>query len=137
MGRFPRAIAETLIRLNLLYLYTHCKFSEKFDYSVYLSDLQILSMKQLFIILLFLSVGAQAQVKKHGGKKIEKRTVLKKKKKSIAKNFRDKEEKRIIDLSQQNDGPRKEIVKKSSASKTESFDYEETRSSRARLYLFI
>ncbi|MGH1518253.1 hypothetical protein [Chryseobacterium sp. JK1] len=94
-------------------------------------------MKQLFIILLFLSVGAQAQVKKQGRKKIEKRTVLRKNKKSIVKNFRDKEEKRIIDLSQQNDGPRKEFVKKSSASKVESFDYEETRSSRTRLYLFI
>lgn len=102
-------------------------------------------MKSLVFILLFLSAGIQAQVKKqeHGKRhSIHKKKNLKKQKNAKIesdglKNFRDEEERRIINLSQQNDNAyKKDIVRKSSGG-SESFGYEETRSSRTRLYLFV
>ncbi|WP_278379827.1 hypothetical protein [Chryseobacterium arthrosphaerae] len=103
-------------------------------------------MRLLLFTLLFLSAGAQAQIKKdeHGRvNKVQKKTGFKKTKKTHTKNyglrnFRDDEVKRIINLSQQNDTtPKKEIVRKNSSGGYEYFDYEETRSSRTRLYLFV
>lgn len=102
-------------------------------------------MKSLLFIMLFLSVGIQAQVKKQGHgtvNKVQKKTHLKKQRNAKIKNygmkaFKDEEVKRIIDLSQQNDNTaKKELVRKNSSG-YEYFDYEETRSSRTRMYLFI
>ncbi|MGN7863005.1 hypothetical protein [Chryseobacterium sp. 22458] len=102
-------------------------------------------MRLLLFALLFLSAGVQAQIKQHENgrvNKVQKKTGFKKTKKIQAKNyglknFRDDEVKRIINLSQQNDNTtKKEIVRKNSGG-YEYFNYEETRSSRTRLYLFI
>lgn len=103
-------------------------------------------MKPLLFILLFLSAGIHAQVKKqeHGKvNTIQKKKSVKKQKKAKVKtygmkNFRSEEEKRIINLSQQNDNAyKKDIVRKNSGGGSESFGYEEIRSSRTRLYLFV
>lgn len=102
-------------------------------------------MKSLIFIMLFLSAGIHAQIKKqeHGKvSKVQKKTYTKKQNKAKVKrigmkSFKDEEVKRIIDLSQQNDNTgKKELVRKN-GSGYEYFDYEETRSSRTRMYLFI
>lgn len=100
-------------------------------------------MKLLVIILLFLAAGVQAQINKHEygkGRKPEKKAYLKtdKKNKMIgAKNFKDDQMKRIINLSQEKEGPRKEMVKKSNNDDRGAVIYEETSSVRYRMYLFI
>lgn len=101
-------------------------------------------MKYLLLILLFLSTGMNAQMKKQipgKVKKIEKKSGFKKNKKTgfkkySMKNFRDEDIKRIINLSQQNDTPKKEIVKKNNSGGG-SIIYEETSSMKYKMYLFI
>lgn len=99
-------------------------------------------MKPLVLILFFLAAGVQAQIKKREsgkGEKTEKKAHLKtdKKNKMIgAKSFKDDQVKRIINLSQQKEGPKKEIVKKNNEDRG-AIIYEETSSVRYRMYLFI
>ncbi|MGL6129164.1 hypothetical protein [Chryseobacterium artocarpi] len=101
-------------------------------------------MKYLLFILLFLSFGMNAQLKKAipgKVKKIEKKAGFKKNKKASVKKyamkaFRDEDIKRIINLSQQNDAPKKEIVKKNNSGGG-AIIHEEISSMKYRMYLFI
>ncbi|MCS4301325.1 hypothetical protein [Chryseobacterium sp. BIGb0232] len=98
-------------------------------------------MKQLFFILLFISVGIQAQIKKtDSGKRsnIENKKRFKSYKKAGnygIKSSKDDQVKRIINLSQQTDNSKKEIVKKNDNGGL--IIYEERSSVRYRMYLFI
>ena len=102
-------------------------------------------MKYLLFILLFLSSGMNAQLKKATPgkvKKIEKKAGFKKNKKAgvqkyAMKAFRDEDIKRIINLSQQNDAPKKEIVKKNNSNSGGAIIHEEISSMKYRMYLFI
>lgn len=101
-------------------------------------------MKPLLLILLFLSAGIQAQIKKYELRKRnnpEKKVHLKTNKKAKVtyktKSLKDDQLKRIINLSQQKENPKKELVKKNNTSDGASIIYEETSSVRYRMYLFV
>jgi hypothetical protein len=101
-------------------------------------------MKPLLLILFFFSAGIQAQIKKHEpGKRNnpEKKGYFKTNKKTKAtygiKNVKDDQLKRIINLSQQKETPKKELVKKNNNSDGGSIIYEEMVSVKYKMYLFI
>ncbi|MDN3691969.1 hypothetical protein QWZ06_06735 [Chryseobacterium tructae] len=98
-------------------------------------------MKQLFFILLFFSIGIQAQIKKQKpGKvnRVENKLYSKSNKKPQygTKNLKDEQVKRIINLSQQKDRPKNEIVKKNTDDEKGTVIYEETSFIRYKM-LFI
>lgn len=98
-------------------------------------------MKKLFLILLLFSVGIQAQTKKQMSEKVNKakyKTYCKNSKKAKCRMKSDKDEqvKRIINLSQEANDSKKELVKKNNSADRGSIIYEETFSVR-RMYLFV
>lgn len=100
-------------------------------------------MKQLFFILLFFSVGIHAQTKKQKFEKMSqvgKKLYFKGAKKAqygANKSLKDEQMKRIINLSQQNDSSRKEVVKKNTDHDKGAIMYEETSYLSYRRYHFI
>lgn len=96
-------------------------------------------MKQFFLILLFFSAGFQAQIKKQKLRKanrVENKVGFKGNKKPKLKSFKNEQVNRIINLSQQRDCPKNEIVKKNTADDRGIIIYEETSFIRYKM-LFI